>query len=355
MVTVGMPMDRISPIDLTGRTAPWPPAAVELWRASLAEALDRDQAWRTPPRAGHPELRAALGEHLGLDHAMLAVTSGVRASLSRLLHGSTRLILERPTFLELGIVAKATGTRVTLAGLHTILAGRANDTAATLWLTHPARNPDGRSLTGEEVGRLAELVPAFHRVVVNRTYQWCRPGPLPSSVTQVGTLHKLAGGGMRVGWIWPMPPGYDRVPSDGGPPAPWQLALASFIRAGGLTQLSLGLTSAQAQRRRFAALLAAGPDDDRCGDHQYDDDHCNDDHCGDGPHLLMPVPVGIPEADAVARFADAGVLVSPGSAFGAPGSLRLAFGGHTDQEVAVAAERIDNLMATAGGGHDARQ
>ncbi|WP_344496653.1 aminotransferase class I/II-fold pyridoxal phosphate-dependent enzyme [Nonomuraea monospora] len=329
--------DQPGTVDLTGRTPPWPRPAAELWRACLTRSLAGEEPWEVPPRAGHPELRAALGEHLDLDPDALAITSGVRASLPYLMSGSTRLILERPTFLELGVVARGAGHRVTLAELDAVLAGRAADDTAVLWLTHPARNPDGRSLGAAELDRLLTLVPAYRRIVVNRTYQWYRPAALPAAFIQVGTLHKLTGGGMRVGWIWPVPASYHGLPADGGPPGPWQLALAAFIRAGGLRLLSGNPIDEQARRRHFEGLLGRPGTGSGSGIGSSERDlYC-------GAQLLLPVTGS--EPDVVRALAANGVRVSPGRAFAAPGHVRLSWAGRTDGQLAVAATRINEVLA----------
>eukprot|EP00741_Cyanophora_paradoxa_P007635 tig00001178_g7384.t1 len=58
-------------------------------------------------------------------------------------------------------------------------------------------------------------------------------------------------------------------------------------------------------------------------------------------YFLVPLPRGLDEATAVARLAeDHGVLVTPGSAFGAPGHVRVTYGNQGRERCAEAARRL---------------
>lgn len=279
-------------------------------------------------------LRHALADHLGVPAAELAVTSGIRGQVASLLAGATALVVERPTFLSVPRLAAQYGVPVVALDWEDILDGRGVPEGATVWVTSPARNPDGRTLTRAEADRLDELAGAGRRVVVNQAYHWCVPdAPRPRAAILVGSLHKLAGGGTALGWqVTPGGAGPDR-PAAGGPPTAWQHAWASFIGAGGLELLAEAALEAPARRcRRFASAvrLPSGVE------LRY----------GDGPSLSLLLPDGTSEEAAVEALGGQGLAVGAGAAFGWDrAAVRLSFTGVSESQVAGCVEGAEKALA----------
>jgi DNA-binding transcriptional MocR family regulator len=324
-------------IDLTGGPAPWDDEQATLFRDCLAAAVRAPDAWRTPPREGLPRLRAAFAAALGLDVERLTVTAGVRSTVPALLAGAARLVIEAPTFLDVPRVAAQVGVAVELTPLPEILDGRAAGPDAVLWVTSPARNPDGWTLSGQQARRLEELRPRYLRMVVNQAYRWCRPAaPVPPSAILAGTVHKLAGGGALLGWrLDPDRPAGRTFPPLGGPARPWQLAWARYAERGGLTALAERALAAADRRACFAAAVGTSPG-------------VGLSH-GDGPSLLLHGPPDVAETAIVSALARRGVLASPGGHFAAPGTARLSFTTCPDGAVAEAAGRVSAALAGLAG------
>ena len=326
-------------LDLSGPCAAPAADSCACLSASLVSALANPQAWQTPPPMGLPELRQALAARLGLDPAGLAITSGVRGSVRTLTRESGRLIIERPGFSGIERAGLASGAHVRAAPWHEILSGFPGEAPATIWLTHPARNPDGRSLTSDEQARLSDLTCGHHLLVVNQTYRWCEQAtPPPLGAVLVGSLHKLIGGGVRLGWLYQEPglPPLVTGRRPGEPPGPWQAAWAGFIRAGGLETLAdRTLRAAQARCQRFVAALG----EDRGSAWPY--------HAGPATVLAWPSPTT--QEQLLSAFTAAGVSAGPGAAFGCPpASVRLSFTGIRDADVADAVRRTRTVIKTIG-------
>lgn len=327
-------------LDLTGVPPEWDQQARQHWADCVAQACAEREAWHTPPPRGEPRLRAALAGLLGHDPQFLSITSGLRAQVRPVLAGARagaraadgaragRLRLEAPSFADVAALARWVPCPVSRWSDADLRDPSGFDLAAAdvLWLTHPARNPDGRTLLPAEIARVAECTPACARVVVNETYRWSDPlaGRVPDAV-HAGSLSKILGGGAKVGWLADQRSQGRGPPPEGGPPRPWQRALARFIDEGGLTRhLDRGwrVADALAGRLRHALRAATGsgpPPGSRSG------------------HLLLlaqaePGFVVEPRGDLAGQFARRGLRVLPGPAFDAEtGTVRMSLEGlHPD-------------------------
>ncbi|GGS49120.1 hypothetical protein GCM10010221_55220 [Streptomyces parvus] len=291
-------------------------------------------AWDTSPRTGASALRHTLAEHVGANPEELAVTSGIRGQVAALLADTGTLVVERPTFLSVPRLAEQYGKRVVSRDWEDILAGRGFPPDSVLWITSPARNPDGRTLTRAEADRLDALAADGARVVVNQAYHWCAPdAPRPRRAVLLGSLHKLAGGGVSLGWrVTPGGAGPDR-PAAGGPPTGWQLAWADFIGRGGLELLLPGALYGPAARcRRFAQALNPPAGVRLCH--------------GDGPSLSLVLPDGVTEQTACEELAVQGLAVGAGSAFGwHKNAVRLSFTGAADDDLTGCVEGVHRALA----------
>jgi DNA-binding transcriptional MocR family regulator len=229
-------------------------------------------------------------------------------------------VVERPTFLEVPRILEANGVRVTTAAWEEL----AHTVGDAVWVTAPARNPDGRQL---DPGLLATLAGTYRTVVCNTAYEWFDDLPaLPDGVVRAGTLHKVAGPGAQLGWA--AGPDWDRTTLQRfwitAPPLHWQRAWGYFLGAGGMSALRERHADLAGTREAVQAGLGLPV-------------------AGAGPHVL--VPVAGKEEEAVAAIADAGVLVSPGSAFAATEpSIRVCLFGVSAAEAARAASVIRTVL-----------
>lgn len=323
-------------LDLTGPNAGWPAESQALWRRSLHAAELDATAWDTPPATGTQQLRAALAAELELPVEGLAVTGGIRGRVPVLLAGAERLLIEQPSFRSIPVLARRTGIDVVEAGWEQILATADVDPGRVLWMTSPARNPDGRTLAEAEARRLEELSGRSLRVVVNQAYLWCAPdSPRPQSATLIGSLHKLAGGGAMLGWQWTEAPAGPHRPAGGGPPMIWQRAWAAFLEGGGLPRLVRHALIAPSRRcAQFRAALPASP-----GVRVSP---------GAGPSLIIELDSVLSDVELVDVFASEAVLVGAGSAFGQGGcTVRLCFTGVDDDDIAGCVERVEQSLDSA--------
>lgn len=316
-------------MDLTGPSGGWTAETRAMWQRCLGQAFvtATGAVWETLPRSGLPELREAFGRKFAADPAHLRITSGIRSEVATLMAGARRIVVEQPGFTSIRLLAGQLGYEVVPATWEQLLDGDLLTPDSVMWLTSPARNPDGRTLTTEEAERLDGLSASCRRLVLNMAYYWASPdAPVPTSATRVGSLHKIAGGGCAVGWV--VDPGREPVhrPAGGGPPTAWQLAWAAFVAEGGLDQLAeVGLRAPSRRCSRLAFQLAR-----ESGLRVA---------YGAGPSMTIASP-HLNEERLLATLAEVGVRAGAGSNFDQPGQVRLCLTGVMDDDVDVCARRI---------------
>lgn len=235
--------------------------------------------------AGLPELREAVaarfterGLPTGPDDVL--VTTGAQQALDLLvrchvLPGDT-VVAERPTypgalalFGEAGAAVRTVDTGPEGADVPGLLAAMADGPALT-YLVPSFHNPTGAVLPPLYRRRIAaaagehRLLVVDDETMVELGFEGPPPSPLASypggeRIVTVGSLSKLAWGGLRVGWIRARPPVMDRLRrakalSDIGGDVASQLAAASLLRDPGA--LVRGRRAElRAKHRRLAAEL----------------------------------------------------------------------------------------------------
>jgi DNA-binding transcriptional MocR family regulator len=324
--------DGPAPIDLTGRQPPWPKEASALWHHCLSEALRATTFWRTPPPAGVPALRDRLAVMLGTTPDHILVTTGVRAAVALLDRARPRpAYVERPGFSG---IPHALTTPTELVGWSAMgMSGSEPALPARYLITAPCRNPDGADPPPTLLARLDALRRSGHEVVVNEVYRWAVPHQAePAADWRVGSLAKVAGGGLRVGWLRGDPQAVEELTRHhtAVPPAAWQVAAAKFLEADGLELLNIPYVARpDACRRAFVASatsLVAGTA-----------------VTGGGPFVFLPVPMD--ETDAVAAIRRRGLLVGPGRDFlGSSPAVRLCFTDVSEDAATAAARRIAPVL-----------
>jgi DNA-binding transcriptional MocR family regulator len=309
-------------IDLSGAAPVWPDEARWLWARCSAPVQNLD-GLHTPRSLGEPQLRSALGATLGLPDPW--VTPGVRVVAGAVAGCGRRIVTEVPTFLGVVDCLRAWGADVVLAGSVEEMVGTARPAPEhTLWITSPARNPDGWSLDADRAALLAEFVADGGLLVQNETYRLTTPEPrrVPGALL-VGTLHKVAGGWTRVGWAHgPCPPPVRAMLRHAGPPTAWQLVWARFVREGGLDLLVRSARRAVAEADEVRVALGAA---------------------GCGPSLLVRAP----GQDVHGLLQGLDVTAGAGPAFAAAAdTARLMFSAGTpDGTGRRVLERLDTLPA----------
>jgi DNA-binding transcriptional MocR family regulator len=294
-------------IDLSGTGPAWPVAAREIWQDCLLRATAAASAWTSLDYQGDPLLREAIGRRQGLRPEHLTITAGVRAAALTYGRRESLILLERPGF---------DGVRYALSGA----AGKVEQRTwaqlldvepppgAAIWLTSPARNPDGISLSAHDRQRLTDWSGRGHRIVVNGAYGWFAPDtPHVAGADLLGSFHKVAGRGARLGWVYSERFFAEAVPEIAGttPPPAWQRAWGLFCVEGGLDLI------ADATVDGTRAALAAFHGELRCllgRDVAY----------ADGPNRLLPLAEGIDDTTALATLRERGFALTSGVHFAAP-------------------------------------
>ncbi len=290
-------------IDLSGAQPPWPDDATALLSGCADEAIRSPDLWRVPAPRGDEVLRTELGRLLELDAELLTITASVRAAALTYARQAAHLVVERPTFTGSLEVLRSGPATVQLRSWEEI-GERPLPAGATLWLTSPARNPDGRTLDRAECAQLSALRGLGHPIVVNETYRLFRlDAPRVAGADYVGSLHKLIGVGSRIGWVHS--PSYfaNAYPEMLGttPSRVWQRAWGLFLRRGGFEQAHAAVIApcrqaAQSFSARLTNLNGLSAD-------------------FDGPNALLPLADGVSEEDALAHLRQQGYLVSAGQHF----------------------------------------
>lgn len=311
-------------IDLTGRSPSWPVEIEAVWQDCLGRATRNRRMWNTHAWQGDELLREQIGAIMNLDPARLTITAGVRAAALTYARRERVLLLERPTFDGVVYALSDSTAQLCFHPWRTLLSGPL-PAGAALWLTSPARNPDGLTLTAEDCALLAGRVAAGHRVIINEAYLWFAPAAarVPGA-DLLGSFHKIAGLGGRIGWVHSDGFFAEARPEIIGtaPPRVWQRAWALFAAAGALRSLSewvVGRTrAAMAEFRREVH------------------DHHRDVPSIVGPHVLLPLVPGCDEKTALSRFEQHGYRLTAGSHFRVPfPAVRATF---TDVPVEAAGE-----------------
>jgi DNA-binding transcriptional MocR family regulator len=323
-----MPMgERI--LDLTG---PWPPPGAECrrrWLAAGERAAAEDGAWLTAFPVGDAQVREHLAATFGTSADRLVLTGGIRAGAAALARTARRVLIECPTFAGVPPIFTSAGCEVRLRPWEALVGEQRRWSPDLVWVTSPARNPDGRSVPPE---LLAELAAGAGRVVVNEVYRWfAAPAPPPVGCLVLGSTSKLAGGGSRIGWLHHPDGPVEPTPAERAtaPAHLLQRTWAHFLAAGGLA--ALDRSTVQPVARAGAAYRAAAglP---ATGDAM--------------PFLVLDAAPGVPEAELVDAFSRRGLRVGPGAAFHAPDpTVRVCFTGLSEAQAADAGGRTRALVA----------
>jgi len=284
-------------IDLSGLPPPIPDAAVDLLRRCVLAAADSPDLSEPTSPLGLPALREALATELRCAPDELAVTSGVRSGIAVLAPQMRDAVVETPSFEDVPRLLRELGVTVQRRGWEDIIADRGDQ--RSLWITHPARNPDGADLDASDLYRIAGG--SWGIVIVNEVYRWhgsawAQP---PSTWSMVGSLAKVFGPAARIGWIrGPIVPALTNPALRMASPAPLlQRAWAGFLRAGGLAILRERAEEESRMADAFRSALRLPS--------------------ATGPNVLLPLPAGWTADAALAALRERHLLASPGAAFGA--------------------------------------
>lgn len=266
-------------------------------------------------------MRIAIARMLNVSADHVRVTGGVRAAAAAFAEWAAgrHADIESPTFADVRQLFRRGDAEG--AGVNPFV-----------WVTTPCRNPDGRTLDAQECDRLSRMTAAGATVIVNEIYRWFRPAfPRVVRGVRVGSLAKIAGGGMRVGWIV-NPPDDEvlvRLLAAAAPPTHWQHAVADFVTRGGLDILAASAVfRPRAAAQIFRHEAPPGAVADACDPAS--------------PHLLLRVAC---EKCAVSAMESYGVRCGAGSAFVAQEpSVRLSFASVGPDEARTVAKTIDNVV-----------
>ncbi|TDD68670.1 aminotransferase class I/II-fold pyridoxal phosphate-dependent enzyme [Actinomadura rubrisoli] len=308
-------------IDFSGTAPRWTEEARRLWEDCVS--FREESLWAVPMPQGDELLREWIGARFGLDPRFITITAGVRAAALTYARVHGVVHVERPTFGGVVRVLEFAGARVER---HSWEALPSVPRSGALWVTSPARNPDGATLDAalcEELGRRAA---EGQRVVVNGAYLWFAPGGVPdlAGADLLGSFHKIGGHGCRLGWVYSTSYFGEAVAELlGTTPSPvWQRCWARFAAKGGLDVLAEhAVTTA---RESAAAFLAEVP---------Y--------RWPAAPHMLLPLVSGVGEEHALARLERLGFRLAPGRDFDCDvPALRVSFPGASPDDAVRLARAI---------------
>jgi DNA-binding transcriptional MocR family regulator len=323
-------------IDLGGTQPPWPTRAADRFAACLAHAARSKDLWRVPAPQGEEGLRNRIGERFGLEPADITITSGIRAAALTYSRECKHILVERPTFPGVLHALGHSRAEVQQADWKQLLHGEIPAESA-VWLTSPFRNPDGATLSAADHAALEDRAAAGHRVVVNAAYAWFADAlQSVNGADTLGSFHKIAGHGVRLGWVHSRSYFERAVPELLGttPPRVWQCAWSLFLDEEEFAILAASSVTSS----RDAGLAFAEQARKRLGW-----------HCPEGPHLLLRLKPGVTEDDAVSRLRAGGYSVAKGSAFGSPEpAIRISFLGVDPEDAATFADSAQTVALLAG-------
>ncbi len=307
------------------------------WRASVDRALagDRNILLRTPPIAGHPELRSAIAEHVARYRAVrctaeqVVVLNGTQGALNLLaqllLDPGDRVAVEDPGYPAARLALAARGLSVTRvpvdaeglvveelvrAGAHRLVhvtPSHQDPTGATLSLSR-------RVALLEEAGRRGCLI--FEDDYDSEFRYEGRPVESLQGldhrglVVYAGTFSKSLLAGLRLGFLVLPPPLVEPFVAakaiwDGGTPMLEQAALAQFLLSGDFERHIRRMR--RLYRRRRDALVEALP--------RHFGERAEVGARHGGLNVLVTLDVPLSDAEITERAASLGIALRPASAY----------------------------------------
>ncbi|HET9898224.1 MAG TPA: hypothetical protein VFQ44_25125 [Streptosporangiaceae bacterium] len=326
-------------IDLSGAPVPWSPEAEAIWADCIGQAARTADLWTTPAPRGDEVIREWIAADQGFDPEQVTIVSSLRAAALTYARCFDHVIVEQPSFLGVMPALASARAQVQTMPWSEIFEGTLGTEASrtVLWLTSPGRNPDGASLSPAGEAALRRRAATGYRVVINATYTWFTELRAPAGFDVLGSLHKLRGGGARLGWVASASFFDEAVPElVGTPPSPvWQRAWGLFLRDGGMALLrGTYLADVAAATSAFASRLTSA--------------HGIAPPAFAGPSVLVPLTAPAAPASedaAVAEFARQGFKLVAGRHFMSRyPAIRATFFGVTPEQAA----RFADALAASG-------
>jgi DNA-binding transcriptional MocR family regulator len=344
-------------------------------RLAMSEALARhdSDALQYTDIAGLPELVeqiVALSVARGApeDPSDILITSGARQGLTLVARAVLRpgdaAACESPSFMGVLESLRASGARVLPVpvdddGLDTDALEEllARQEIRLLALQPRCHNPTGSDLSAERRVRLLELSRRHgffileDGIYADLRFEGDDPGSLRAEarghVIYVDSLSKLAGGGLRVGWVASSGPVRDRLlhekrTDDMHTATLTQLALARFLAAGEY-QAHLERARAFYRERRDALVEAAGEHLGGLAAMRMP---------GGGGHLWLTLSESVDEGELMTEAVRHGVTFVPGAAMlpepGAGAHLRLSYGFLDHDQLVEGTRRLARAIRAVG-------